>query len=498
MKKLHFPLLAAMAGLLFLTACKPEKNVAVTGVTISPATLTIVVGDEETLQATVAPVDATNKNVTWNSDDETIATVDHTGKVTAVAPGTTTITVTTVEGKKSDECTVTVEPAGVRVTKVELNKETLTLTVGDDETLEAVVSPGDAANKNVTWKSDDEAIASVDGAGKVTAVAPGQTTITVTTVDGEKTDDCTVIVEPIPVVYVAGNENNGTGQKATLWIDGVATQLSDSESNAASVFVLGDDVYVAGMVFNENYMRVATLWKNGVPQALSDKTTITNSVFVSNDDVYIAGIEYAGRNVPYARYWKNGTMSNINEGSYSNARSVFVSDGDVYVAGDESTAIDESAATLWVNGEMQTLSTVYSFAYSVFVSDGDVYVAGYEYNASVPCATIWKNGVKQILDDGTAGSSYAYGVSVSGDDVYATGYKMVDLVRKAMVWKNGTPQTISETESWPNAIATRGDDVYVAGYAFNAAEQSIATLWVNGTPEALSENVSTANSIFVK
>ncbi len=500
MKKLRLPILAAIAGLFILTACKPEeKEVAVTGVTVSPATLSLVEGTTETLEATVTPEDATNRKVEWKSGDETIATVDETGTVTAIAPGATTITATTEDGEKSDTCTVTVTADGVRVTGVELDKEELTLFVGDEETIQATVLPEDATNRNVEWESGDETIAIVDETGTVTAIAPGKTTITVTTEEGEKSDACTVTVKSIPVVYVAGYENSGAGQKAVLWIDGVATQLSELESNAASVFVSGDDVYVAGMVFNENYMRIATLWKNGVAQPLSDKTTITNSVFVSDDDVYIAGIEYAGRNVPYARFWENGTMSNINEGSYSNARSVFVSDGDVYVAGDESTANGDSAATLWVNGEMQTLSTAYSFAYSVCVSDGDVYVAGYEYNASnVPCAAIWKNGVIQQLNDGASGSSFAYSVSVSGGDVYVTGYAMIDMVRKAMLWKNGTAQTLSETESWPSSVFASDCGVYVAGYSFNAAEQSIATLWINGTPETLSENVSNANSVFVK
>ena len=84
--------------------------VAVTGVTVSPDTLDLTVGASSTLTATVAPDNATNKNVTWSSDNA-CATVDANGKVTAVSAGTATITATTVDGGKTDTCTVTVAAA---------------------------------------------------------------------------------------------------------------------------------------------------------------------------------------------------------------------------------------------------------------------------------------------------------------------------------------------------------------------------------------------------
>ena len=82
----------------------------------------------------------------------------------------------------------------VPVTGVELGDDSIDLTVGDTQTLVAVVKPADATNKNVTWSSSEPNVATVDATGKVTAVAPGQATITVTTVDGNKTDTCAVTV----------------------------------------------------------------------------------------------------------------------------------------------------------------------------------------------------------------------------------------------------------------------------------------------------------------
>lgn len=90
---------------------KNSVNVPVTSVSLTKTTLSLVAGASEALTASVAPADATNKEVTWSSSNEAVATVDATGKVTAVAAGTATITVTTVDGSKTAQCAVTVATA---------------------------------------------------------------------------------------------------------------------------------------------------------------------------------------------------------------------------------------------------------------------------------------------------------------------------------------------------------------------------------------------------
>ena len=86
---------------------KPDGSVAVSAVAVSPTTATIKVGESTTLSATITPSDATDKTVTWSTSDEKVATVD-AGKITAVAEGSATITVTTKDGGKTATCTVTV------------------------------------------------------------------------------------------------------------------------------------------------------------------------------------------------------------------------------------------------------------------------------------------------------------------------------------------------------------------------------------------------------
>jgi len=184
------------------TVTVTAATVPVTGVTLNKTSLPLTTGGEEQLTATVAPSNATNKTVTWSSNNTAVATVTN-GLVKAIAAGTATITVTTQDGNKTATCTVTVTAATVPVTGVSLNKTTLALTAGGEEQLAATVAPSNATNKAVTWSSSDTAKATVSGTGlnaTVTAVAPGTAIITVTTQDGSKTATCTVtVIAPVTV-----------------------------------------------------------------------------------------------------------------------------------------------------------------------------------------------------------------------------------------------------------------------------------------------------------
>lgn len=183
----------------FTATCQVTvKPRPVTGVTLDKAEVTLEVKETATLVATIAPANATNKDVTWTSDNTAVATVAN-GVITAVAVGTANITVTTVDGNFKATCAVTVNPISVK--GVTLNKTTMTLKVAQADTLVATLTPEDAANKEVVWASDNAEVATVVD-GVVTAVALGTANITVTTVDGNFTATCVVTVEATPVTGV--------------------------------------------------------------------------------------------------------------------------------------------------------------------------------------------------------------------------------------------------------------------------------------------------------
>lgn len=183
------------------------SEINVTGVTVTPDKLELEVDGQQQISAEVAPADAANKNVTWTPKDSSIAEVDNTGMVTAKSAGTTMITAKTEDGGFEASCEVTVtEKASeiVKVTGVTLTPAELTLNTGESGKLTASAAPENAANKNVTWVSEDSSIAEVDTNGNVTAKAAGVTTVTVKTEDGNYTAGCKITVK----AKNAGNNNN--------------------------------------------------------------------------------------------------------------------------------------------------------------------------------------------------------------------------------------------------------------------------------------------------
>ena len=178
----------------FTLTIEAAANVPVDRVALSPSTLNLKEDETGTLTATVEPSNATNKNVTWESSNTSVATVDASGLVTAVSAGTATITVTTEDGDKTATCEVTVTAATVSVTGVTLNKTSTSLYVGDTETLTATVAPANATNKAVIWTSSNPSVAKVEN-GVVTALACGTAVITATAADGSGASaSCTVTV----------------------------------------------------------------------------------------------------------------------------------------------------------------------------------------------------------------------------------------------------------------------------------------------------------------
>lgn len=168
---------------------------AAEGLTLDRETLDLAeAGTTMTLVPTFSPEGSTG-TVTWSSSDEAVATVDGQGMVTAVAPGTATITAT-LENGQSAQCTVNCtwdpeaaadgEEAPAEQTTVGLSANDITLdSAGDSQQLTVNGAEGD-----VTWASEDTAVATVDDQGNVTAVAPGRTTVTATV--GDQTFNCAV------------------------------------------------------------------------------------------------------------------------------------------------------------------------------------------------------------------------------------------------------------------------------------------------------------------
>ncbi len=176
--------------------CSISVRTSATGVELDRDTLRLTVGGTEQLTATVSPESASEKGVEWSSSAPDVASVDADGLVTAHKPGTAVITVTTGDGNFTASCTVSVR---IPVTGVELDRDTLKLTVGGKEQLTATVLPESATDKSLTWSSSAPDVASVNADGLVTAHMPGEAVITVTSAEGPSAECLVRVLYPINV-----------------------------------------------------------------------------------------------------------------------------------------------------------------------------------------------------------------------------------------------------------------------------------------------------------
>lgn len=228
--------------------------VAVTSVSLNKTELSLTKGQSETLTATVKPDDATDKTVAWASSDSAIATVDASGKVTAVAGGNAVITAKA--GNQEAKCSVVVS---VPMESVSLNKTELFLEKGKSETLTATITPSDATENKVDWSSSNTAIATVDVNGKVTAVAGGSATITVKV--GEKTATCSITVT-VSVESVSLDKTNLT--------------LEEGASDYLTATINPSDATDKIVSWNSSDSGIATVDPNGKVTAVKEGTaTIT-------------------------------------------------------------------------------------------------------------------------------------------------------------------------------------------------------------------------------
>ena len=292
----------------------------------------------------------------------------------------------------------------------------------------------------------------------------------------------------VPDVFVAGQVGDGAGMsRATLWKNGVAITLSGpgQHTYANEIFVLNDDVYVAGYRHIGTF-GVARWWKNGTEMPVSDDVHFSSAegIQVVGNDVYIVGHEGNSAGKSVAKYWKNGNPVNISEGTNISLSGMAVNGQDVYVVGNSLHANGNTVATYWKNGAINQLTSGVSFAWDISVSGNDVYTTGSIRNTGpgIGFVSSWKNNTATLLSPGLDGGA-GRDIVVVGNDVYVAGIERnIKHIGVAKYWKNGAPVALSDGafEAQANAIAVLGEDVYVAGYEYNAAGVSIAKLWKNG------------------
>ena len=261
MKKIFLILTLALVA---LAGCKKDPGPIAVKVSqiklVGMPTTAFNVGRSVTISAVITPDDATDKSVTFTSSNPEVATVEYTKSennyslalLKAVGPGKATITATANDGsgvKAEAEVDVLLE-GHIAVTGVSLDTEGVEIYTGSTKTVKALIEPADATNKNVTWTIGNPEIATVND-GVVTGVAEGETTLTVTTVDGGFTASIPVKVVYSPVESLLGKWSG------KVYYDVTIRQGNDANSIFLDDFPSSDAVNgVKGYVMSDNTIRI--------------------------------------------------------------------------------------------------------------------------------------------------------------------------------------------------------------------------------------------------
>ncbi len=285
----------------------------VTELTVTPTDITIREDGSEKIKVTVNE-DATNKEVTFTSKDETIVTVDENGVITPVGPGTTTITVASKDDP-SIKNTVTVT---VKNPVTEITAEDIELTVDEVKNLEAKVNE-DATNKELLYETSDPGIVKVDSNGDVIAVGEGETTIIITSKDDPSvTKEVKVVVNaklytvtyiytgevPADAPALPGDENYkadaNVDVKTAPTLDGYifsGWNTGDAEVENNSFTMPAKNVVIEGSWTKINYYNVTYKYEGNVPATVTlpeAKTYEEGKNVVVEATPYVEGYTFSG------------------------------------------------------------------------------------------------------------------------------------------------------------------------------------------------------------
>lgn len=180
---------------------------------LSQHTLILDSNETVTLTASPMPSDAANVDIHWSSSNDSVAMVSADGTVTGVRSGEAYIFA--MSGKIKDSCKVTVI---THVTGIEINPNDVTFDkIGQTRQLQAIITPDNATNKNVTWKSMNESVCMVTNSGYVTALGVGSTVIIATSEDGSIPATCVITVnEPNTGIDTVNKGNSSQSELYTI------------------------------------------------------------------------------------------------------------------------------------------------------------------------------------------------------------------------------------------------------------------------------------------
>ena len=410
--------------------------------TVSPKKLSLEIGENSSLTAQPSPLNADDTHTRWWSKDENIVTVSQDGIISAINPGQTFIYVSALANENiKDSCEITViqhvtgisiEPQSVRLEKI-----------GQTIQLAATISPINATNQGVVWKSFDPNICSITESGYVIAVGYGQTIVTATTMDGNIPASCSILVKkrevPASAIVWEENEFTYTGQAPQPAWRNVQTE------------------YQATAVMPELRKDVGT-WQAVVPFTFKDDideivtevpyTYTINPACIkvkANDATRVYGEENPDFTIQYEGFVNNETIDVLQEIAVANTTAEKNSNVGSYIitvsgAAAQNYTFEYIDATLTIEKAYQTLSWEQDFSDAKQYDQVELLAeasSGLAITYSIEgdnIGSITKIGTKQYLDCSGAGEAVIVAQQEGDKNYWQTTkmYKSIKIVPTAV------------------------------------------------------------------
>lgn len=493
--------------------------IPVTSIELSSYSATLEEGKSTSITATLLPEDAEDKTYGFMSSDSNVATVNSDGYIVGVSAGTCNVTAVSSNGVISEACVVTVTAPVVKVTDISLSESSVSNVVGETRVLVATVQPTNATDKSVLWRSGNESYATVDQTGTITAVAPGKTDITATTLDGGYSALCgiTVIAAIIRVTGVSINGESAidmdvgntvqltavvTPADATLrdvsWRTSDGNILTVSEtglvtcvgSGSATITVTTNDGgFTDSVSVRATDPRVAVTgvaWADGSPTLVNAGHQVQTSIVITPTNATNQAVSYNSSNPEAVTIGEDGIL--YGQASGSSTITVTTDDGGFTAS---FTATCSSVAVITPDGLGGIpIGGVYRFTYSVSPSDAKLENIRFE-SADPAIATVDSTGlVTGVAEGGCNIWMYAdqNGTEVS-TATWAQIAAKVQVYPQYVEWLAGNSQQMA-TEIYPSD----SKDVVVT---YTSADPSIITVDSNGLMTAVAQG-STSVRVNVK
>lgn len=482
-------------------------------ITLDAESAFLYIGDKKQLTATILPADATNQKVVWSSSDDTIASVDQEGLVTALKVGKVQITATAEEGALKAVCEVEV---AAFVSGIKFDKNELELYNGDTYTLQASILPEDANNKTLSWSSSSPTIATVDENGTITAITAGTATITATATDESgitATCKVTVLQHVESVSFSSGAGHIYTGIPTLV----TATVLPENASNkkllwrssdeSIATVTSYDDVRCRVLGLKEGIVTITAISEDGELTAsttlyvhlsvTSVELNMTEATLYTNDVLQLVAT-IQPEEAEYTAIWKssNPSVASVDSSGLVTALSLGTATITLQVPDGYGNLGFEVSCVVTVKQHVESVSLDQinrplnvgeSYQLSANITPSDATNKNVTWESSDPMvATVSSSGLVKALNSGSTT------ITVTTEDGEFTATSRIDVMQYVSnITLDSNSVTIYENESWKLNASVGPENADNKIVVWESSNPTVAAVDQNGLVSALSVGTTT-------